>query len=384
MKVLLIGEKYTEVIESFREEGYQVNHIEDSNILKPAEIEKQITTVLGKEPALVFTFDFFPAVARACHNNGYHYISWVWDCPHFSLWSKAARYESNTILLFDKMQYEMQKQRGLQNVYHFLLGSDVTTFEKTIEEGKNVSPKYAADVSFVGSLYSTSKDVMLDSVSYLPENIKGYIDGLVAAQYDLWGVDVIEETVTEEDLLQLKKYMQFDFGTDYEVSVQDAFIKQLIKRKVSRQERIQMCEALSKQFSFKLYTGSPLPDSLKKCACGKIDYLKELPLVYHNSKINIHSTIHDIPSGISQRVFDVLACGGFLLTNYQPEIAEYFEDGAELVMYSSIEDLCEKTAYYLAHEEERRAIAEAGCEKVKKLYSYKTQVKKIIKTYCER
>ena len=39
---------------------------------------------------------------------------------------------------------------------------------------------------------------------------------------------------------------------------------------------------------------------------------------------------------------DILGAGGFLLSNYQPELAEYFEDGKEVVMYHSRADLVEK------------------------------------------
>ena len=52
------------------------------------------------------------------------------------------------------------------------------------------------------------------------------------------------------------------------------------------------------------------------------------------------------------------------MTNYQPEIAEYFADGQELVMYSDMKDLSNKVEYYLTHEDERKQIAQNGCRKV--------------------
>lgn len=42
-----------------------------------------------------------------------------------------------------------------------------------------------------------------------------------------------------------------------------------------------------------------------------------------------------------------MAAGGFLLSNYQPELAELFRDGEEVVMYTSMDDLKEKAGYYL-------------------------------------
>lgn len=77
------------------------------------------------------------------------------------------------------------------------------------------------------------------------------------------------------------------------------------------------------------------------------------------------------------RTLDIMACGGFLLSNYQPELAEYFEEGKELVLFYSKEDCLDKIAYYLDHEEERVQIAEAGCRKVGELFSYRRQLGKI-------
>jgi spore maturation protein CgeB len=83
-------------------------------------------------------------------------------------------------------------------------------------------------------------------------------------------------------------------------------------------------------------------------------------------------------SGIPLRVFDVLGCGGFLITNYQHEIAECFENGRELVIYEDIPDLIVKVNYYLTHENERLRIARNGYEKVKSEYTFEKRMKSIL------
>ena len=57
------------------------------------------------------------------------------------------------------------------------------------------------------------------------------------------------------------------------------------------------------------------------------------------------------------RVFDVLACGGFVLAERSPALAELFEIGAEVECYASADELEAKVAHYLAHPEAARAIA---------------------------
>lgn len=112
---------------------------------------------------------------------------------------------------------------------------------------------------------------------------------------------------------------------------------------------------------------------------GSVDYWSEMPKVFRASKINLNFTIPNIKSGIPLRVWDVLGAGGFLLTNYQAEIPLYFTEGEDLVCFDGIEDLREKAAYYLSHEEERNRIAGQGYEKVKKYHSYLNRIQTILK-----
>ena len=68
---------------------------------------------------------------------------------------------------------------------------------------------------------------------------------------------------------------------------------------------------------------------------------------------------------------------GFLLSNYQPELAEFFVPGEELVLYDSMADLEDKVCYYLAHDEERKRIALNGYRKVCEQFSYEKRLKEM-------
>ena len=52
----------------------------------------------------------------------------------------------------------------------------------------------------------------------------------------------------------------------------------------------------------------------------------------------------------------------------------YFVDGEDLVIYSDLEDMCEKIKYYLENDEERERIAKAGQAKVRELFSYDNRI----------
>ena len=104
--------------------------------------------------------------------------------------------------------------------------------------------------------------------------------------------------------------------------------------------------------------------------CGKADYYKDMPYVIANSKINMNISLRSIKNGIPLRCMDVLGMGGFLLTNFQSDFFKHFVPGEEFVFYADEEDMLDKVEYYLSHERERKMIAEAGFEKVKKNHNF--------------
>ena len=66
------------------------------------------------------------------------------------------------------------------------------------------------------------------------------------------------------------------------------------------------------------------------------------------------------------RVFDVCMCGGFLLCEHVPGIEEFFEPDREIALFRDLEEAREKIAYYLAHEDERLAVAAAGMRRAQR------------------
>ena len=76
---------------------------------------------------------------------------------------------------------------------------------------------------------------------------------------------------------------------------------------------------------------------------------------------------------------DIMGAVGFLLTNYQADFLEYFTPDNDFVYYESIDDLIRKCDYYIKHEDERKAIALNGYNKVKEFHNYKVRLNDIFK-----
>jgi spore maturation protein CgeB len=67
-----------------------------------------------------------------------------------------------------------------------------------------------------------------------------------------------------------------------------------------------------------------------KAIFPEVNYHKELPIVYNTAKINLNITVSKLKAGVSQRIFDIFACEGFLLTDYRSCLFRHFEPEEEL------------------------------------------------------
>jgi len=154
-------------------------------------------------------------------------------------------------------------------------------------------------------------------------------------------------------------------------------IDNLIDRQVTAIERHRLIEGLSNRADFNLYTTSDTTQYPKVNNCGKVDYYTEMPKVFRYSDININITLRSIRSGIPLRVLDVIASGGFLVTNLQPELELFFKDGESIITFQNFEEMNDKIDYYLLHEEERRKIIENGYRIVEKQFDFAVRLPQI-------
>ena len=67
-----------------------------------------------------------------------------------------------------------------------------------------------------------------------------------------------------------------------------------------------------------------------------------------------------------------------MLTNFQPELPEFFVPGKDLACYESIEDLICKADYFLRHDAERREIAQQGFETVQTYHTYPIRLEQML------
>lgn len=386
---------YRDIEQTFLLLGHTVDNIEQelgSYDVSP-EFERVIEEkIRGTHYDMVFTVNYFPLISNVCERTGVKYISWTCDNPLISMYHESVFHACNYIFTFDKTNYLEFRGMGVKHIWYLPLAVDTERMDALLgapeEAGRWKAAqdpemrKYRGDVAFVGSLYERNS---YDKIkNRLPEYLRGYFDAVMEAQLNISGANIVEPMLTTNILEQLQEYFQLEKSEGSFSDLGLIFQTTVLGFKIAEIERRRALIELSKHYKVNVYSNSDVSDLLQIQYCGSVDYWSEMPKVFRMSKINLNFTIPNIKSGIPLRIWDVLGCGGFLLTNYQAEIPYYFKEGEDLVCFDGLEDLCEKVGYYLEHEEERKRIAWNGYRKVREKHSYIERIRTILDTVaCE-
>ncbi len=349
-------------------------------------LEKQIATdVKEAEVDAVLTINYWPVVARACHSLGKKYLAWSYDSPQNLPRTETMEYETNEIFMFDREEVRRYREMGLTNVHHLLLAVDSEHLQQILC-GKD---GYQYDVSFVGSMYQSTLPALMSEMSAYE---RGYLQAVLAAQERIYGYYMVDDLLTEEHVSSIndeyrKRTMEVAREAGRKVREEDILqvsMEQLsyaIATQVTHVDRLSLLHALSKQRKVSIWSDfselAPEKRALLENATlnGWADYETEMPVIFRQSKINLNPSFRMIRSGIPLRALDIMGAGGFLLSSFQAELMEHFQNGKECVMYNSLEDAIAKVQYYILHKEEREAIAAAGQEKIRRDFRYEDRIK---------
>lgn len=386
MRILLYrwGTFNEPVIEkTLRDLGHFVKVVQAQDY-KDEQTERQIWAIAREASEyhadILFSVDYFQTVAMAAKKLNITYYSWLYHIPQWSLFSYPAQLPNNRIVTFDSAQMQELKQYNVNGMQYMSLAADKELLNNALAATTPEQiEKYRADVSFVGTLYESANNVFNRiSAEAREKDVYKALIQMIRDKRFAYGKEVLYRGVTEEMvefLLEEVEHGQdhFFFAKQEEIAVQS-----VLARKITVEERKLMARVLAREFDFKLYTISNTERFPEINNCGPVDFAKQAPLIYNGSKINIYVTPRAIRSGVPLRVLEMMACQGFVLVNYQEDLAREFEDGKELVMYRSLEEMVEKIRYYLEHESERQQIARAGYEKVLREYNYAEKLRKIL------
>jgi len=323
----------------------------------------------------VFTFNYSPIISINCNRWNLKYISLIYDSPLVSLYSYTVINPCNYIFTFDSAQYLEFKKNEINTIHYIPLAVNVNRLDNMLVSS-DIIDRFSSDVSFVGSMYN-EKHNLYDRLENLKPYTQGYLNGIMAAQQEIYGSFIIEELLNGPILSDMISSLAYTPNSDGVETQAYIYANYFVARKIAELERKNLLSYVSTQFDTKLYTPNPTPDIRTIKNMGSIDYYNAMPYVFKCSNINLNITLRSIRNGIPLRAMDIMGAGGFLLTNYQYDFLEHFIPGEDFNYFDSKADLLSKIRYYLSHESERIQMAQNAHGKLKDFHTYEKRFQEI-------
>lgn len=367
-----------DIFEALYSMEYQVHVIELSEKARYEHddefIDRLVSAVRDENVGLVISFNYYPSISEACMRTGVRYFAWIYDSPYVKVYDRSIVNNVNYIGTFDSFTADELNRKRATTVHYVPLAVNAKRLEKY------VTAQYCGrwhEVSFVGSLYN-DKNRFYERLYEAGRDMQliGYIDAVIDAQRHLYGINILDESLSDEVVDKINKTMPYKAADSSFTDERRVYADYYIAPRVTFLDRQEIITRLAEHHSVDYYTYTDYRLG-KAHNCGKVDYYEEMPEVFAHSKVNLNISLRSIRTGIPLRAMDIMGVGGFLLTNYQADMFRHFEPGKHFDYYTSVEEAVDKADYYIRHDDERSRIAAAAYEEMKNGHTYSTRLKEV-------
>ncbi len=385
MKILYVygRTKSRDIVSTLKRLGYTVEEYWEAQsdcMLVPDEVEKLTDYIRENAVTHLMSIHMLYNLSAAAYETGIKYIAMLWDAPCLTLTTDWGKIDNLWVSSFDKLDCERFRIGGTKHVLYQPLSVDKESILRW-DVKRKLGGSYFHDISFVGRLYEGNLyDKYLKAI---PINMQQYFTSIMEDAALKWdGINRIYGTVSREILEYIKMVSPaFKVENPYDMADEQFFEMRYLVRKIANVERICCLNLLAEQYKVAFYTDSEVNEDVMNSAIEimpPVEAGEAISIIYAGSKINLNISLKGIEGGTPLRVFDILGAGGFLMSDYCEETAELFEEDKEIVMFKTLEELLDKTAYYLSHDKEREQITRAGQRKVLQSYTHEKRLKELL------
>jgi spore maturation protein CgeB len=346
----------------------------------PSEMQSRsaCAALYGQKCSVLFTIndwglDDESVIAAYCKKNAIIQVNWCVDDPFFSetMFGRALCPAPNRIdFVSDRAYVPDMRKRGL-NAHFLALAADPTIFFPD-----SAPPDYKRDLCFVGNSYRKQIEEFCTQCEGLMERLVPFMAGILNRYEKNMLIDIGQEVSNELDHCELPAPL----SKQKALFIIKHFISYLFRKKIIRN--------LSHEFSDFMAFGDALwvMDLPKEKVSTAVGYYTNLRETYRETRVNLDINRIVITEGLTQRVFDCLACGAFIITNNKPIINEFFVvDGPEkeLVTFNNEQHLNRLIKHYIKHESERNDIIYRGQRRVLLEHTYDHRIQNLFKILSE-
>jgi spore maturation protein CgeB len=281
------------------------------------------------------------------------------DDPNFILGIQPDMELTEETLLFvwDKVYLEDMKKRGYRHSQHLPLGTNPDIFRPL----KKKQTKYRHALSFVGTIQDIQDK--MEVLEGVPDFVKEIFEKSIRRKLRNPSRSFHEilpsvaqhlpenEWCLWQEFLKSKDYWRF-FNALNQVT-----------NNIWR-EQVVTSIALN-EVDIAVY-GNSLWEKHDVHYCGKIDYHRALPRLYASTPLHLNLTAPQLFTAINNRIYDVLAAGSAILTDWRQSLEEAFDPEKELIVFNTVEEAVELAKKWCRPEmlEALQKIADTGRRRV--------------------
>jgi spore maturation protein CgeB len=344
-------------------------------------VEELLTSILTFRPDFVLTINHLGVDREGVLMDLLERLelplaSWFVDNPHLilSLYDRLVSPWA-TLFTWDADNLSTLRSMGHSEVHYLPLATDATRFRPGTSKLSSTHP-WRADISFVGNSMLYKVGARMKAGRFPGDLLRSY--RTVAAAFARSDSRSVREFIKGHD-----PALSRSFETLGSLERQLSY-ETLVTWEATRQYR-KACLDHILPFGPLLVGDRGWTITYADRAgefrwLSELGYYEELPRFYPLSMINFNCTSMQMKGAVNQRVFDVPACGCFLITDHREQMEELFEPGKEVVFFTDKEQIGELVEYYLRRPSERESVSAAARRRVLSCHLYEHRMEVVLRT----
>ena len=304
-------------------------------------------------PTFLLSINFSPELALLCTRHGVPYVSWTIDPLPSSRLRLLPGTDPSLCLAFGHRRVLVEQLRNCGLVGTSYLPLAAASGKRHVVNDPAALKELRCDASFAGSSLLVDYTALMRRLRQLggDDPLETRVDGWLRQVFEQHGRDCSYLGLPEDGSAVPSWLVEATGGDRIELSDRiNGALSHLL-----RIDRIKACSHVDMR-AYGDEGWLPCGSAYR----GRAEHGDELTRLYNASAVNL-----DIPriyqrDIITMRVFDVLLCGGVLLTEPSAELLELFSDGTHLFTYRDDASLKKRIEELCRDPEATKSVAEQG------------------------
>jgi spore maturation protein CgeB len=353
-----------DISDALREEGYGVYTVD----LERLSIEEIAEAVERGKPQLLVRINHMEGLAEFSEQSGLPTIIWEIDPALTKVQQAPPRTTKTSIFTWRRSHVESFKEAGFLNVHYLPLASNPSR-RHSIKLSSDEKSLYEVPIAFVGGSMADRTPTLRGDFTEVwdrafPNHSLGgekVLDSILAEQRSDFSRYRIPEILARE-------------APGLCVPAGELEPELLAGELAAAERRLSYAQALA-PLGLHVWGDSGWQQVPGIMYRGSAEHGVTINKIYSNAAINLDmGRLYQLDI-VTMRVFDVLACGGFVLAEYNEDLAELFKIGEEVESWRSLDELIDKCRWYLANPTQRDALAQRGYRAVCERHTIQQRLK---------